>query len=136
MMKKAAIIAVFIILLQSMLGILCVTRNNHNVMNKSTQVSSDALINNLFSKYQKKIKPSGVVNIQFALVIEQIVEMIAKDELMILNSWVSIALNFLVNSTQLSILFFKIIQEWVDPRLIWNPLGIKFNKLKFDFNYF
>ncbi len=135
-MKKAAIIAVFIILLQSMLGILCVTRNNHNVMNKSTQVSSDALINNLFSKYQKKIKPSGVVNIQFALVIEQIVEMIAKDELMILNSWVSIALNFLVNSTQLSILFFKIIQEWVDPRLIWNPLGIKFNKLKFDFNYF
>jgi hypothetical protein len=90
-MKIAVIIAVSILLLQSMVGILSEkTRNNHNTMNNSTQLSSDALIINLFSKYQKKIKPSGVVNIQFALVIEQIVEMIAKDELMILNSWVSI----------------------------------------------
>jgi hypothetical protein len=32
--------------------------------------------------------------------------------------------------------FFKIIQEWVDPRLTWNPLGIKFDKLKLDYNSF
>ena len=64
--------------------------------------NNDALFNALFSKYQKKIKPSGVVSIKFSLVIEQIVEMVAKDELLVLDAWIN--------------------QEWMDSRLSWNPL--------------
>lgn len=78
-----------------------------NQMNSSSQkispdIELDTLINNLFTGYKKKVKPVGVVNIKFSLIIEQIVEMVAKDELMVLNAWIN--------------------QEWVDSRLRWNPL--------------
>jgi nicotinic acetylcholine receptor len=75
-------------------------QNSHSEK-QNVKDNNDALFNTLFSKYQKKVKPNGMVYIKFALVIEQIVEMVAKDELLVLDAWIN--------------------QEWSDSRLSWNP---------------
>ena len=89
-MLNKVIILESILLLQFMVGFLCEkNRNSNDTIVNHNDVSSEPLINSLFSNYKKKIKPNGVVNIKFSLVIEQIVEMVAKDELLILDSWIN-----------------------------------------------
>lgn len=59
------------------------------------------LIWKLLKNYSKKQKPSGTVNIKFALNLNQVVNVRAKDQIFTLNVFVD--------------------HEWVDNRLTWDP---------------
>ena len=72
--------------------------SKRSVVNESF---SNLLYNNLLSSYNKKLKPPGIVQITFALNVEKIVELVAKDEVLVMNAWVN--------------------HEWIDSRLSWNP---------------
>ncbi len=58
------------------------------------------LIKKLLKNYSKKQKPSGTVQIKFALNLNQVVSVRAKDQIFILNVFVD--------------------HEWIDPRLSWD----------------
>ena len=60
-----------------------------------------ALINKLFKNYNKKLKPTGTVEVKFALNLNQIVNLIEKEQIIILNVFLD--------------------HEWIDNRLRWNP---------------
>ena len=57
------------------------------------------LIEKLFKDYNKKIRPSGTVEVKFSLNINQIVNLLEKDQIMVINAYVD--------------------HEWVDKRLKW-----------------
>ena len=59
------------------------------------------LIWKLMKNYSKKQKPTGTVHIKFALNLNQVVNVRAKDQIFTLNVFVD--------------------HEWIDSRLIWNP---------------
>ena len=59
------------------------------------------LIKKLLKNYSKKQKPSGTVQIKFALNLNQVVNVRAKDQIFTLNVFVD--------------------HEWIDPRLSWDP---------------
>jgi len=59
----------------------------------------EELLQKLFSKYDKSRKPRGQVDIRFALNLNQILMIRAKDQIFELNTFLD--------------------QEWVDPRLAW-----------------
>jgi hypothetical protein len=60
------------------------------------------LIKKLLKNYSKKQKPSGTVQIKFALNLNQVVSVRAKDQVFTLNVFVD--------------------HEWIDSRLIWDPI--------------
>lgn len=59
------------------------------------------LLNALFKNYNKKLKPLGTVEVKFALNLNQIVNLIEKDQIIVLNVFLD--------------------HEWTDNRLRWNP---------------
>lgn len=66
------------------------------------------LIDKLLKKYDKKSRPSGTLNVKFALNLNQIINLIEKDQIMILNAFID--------------------HEWTDKRLTWSKLFKKFSK--------
>ncbi|RNA21567.1 neuronal acetylcholine receptor subunit alpha-10-like [Brachionus plicatilis] len=60
------------------------------------------LVDKLLKKYDKKSRPSGTLSVKFALNLNQIINLIEKDQIMILNAFID--------------------HEWTDKRLTWNPL--------------
>ena len=58
-----------------------------------------ALIENLLKNYNKKLRPSGTVEVKFALNLNQIIKLIEKEQIFMLNVFVD--------------------HEWVDNRLSW-----------------
>ena len=62
---------------------------------------TEILHENLFANYNKKLKPPGIIQVVFALNIEKIVEFLAKEEVLVMNTWIN--------------------HEWLDSRLTWNP---------------
>ncbi len=60
-----------------------------------------ALIHKLLKNYSKKQKPAGTVEVKFALNLNQIVSVKAKDQVFMLNVFLD--------------------HEWVDSRLSWEP---------------
>ena len=77
---------------------------NHKIIKRGYEVqngSLNALYANLFANYEKKLKPRGTVNILFSISLQEIVDLIAKEQVIVLNLW--------------------IIQSWLDNRLRWNP---------------
>ncbi|XP_062861231.1 neuronal acetylcholine receptor subunit alpha-5 isoform X2 [Trichomycterus rosablanca] len=73
--------------------------------------TEDKLLKDLFSNYQKWVRPvehlNGTVRVKFRLAITQLVDVDEKNQLMTTNVWMK--------------------QEWVDTKLRWNPkhyLGI------------
>lgn len=63
--------------------------------------AEDVLVNKLFQKYVKTIRPSNTVSVKFSLQLNQIVNVIEKDQIVILNTFID--------------------HEWVDERLKWQP---------------
>ncbi|CAF0711272.1 unnamed protein product [Brachionus calyciflorus] len=59
------------------------------------------LIEKLLKNYNKKLRPSGTLNVKFALNLNQIINLIEKDQIIVLNAFID--------------------HEWVDKRLSWDP---------------
>jgi hypothetical protein len=68
------------------------------------------LIERLFNKYNKKLRPPGTVNVEFALNLNQIVTLNQKDQIIVLNAFIDHA--------------------WTDPRLVWGLFVFKLAKYK------
>lgn len=60
-----------------------------------------ALIDKLFKNYNKKLRPAGTVEVKFSLNLNQIINLIEKDQIIILNVFID--------------------HEWIDNRLKWDP---------------
>lgn len=58
------------------------------------------LIDKLLKKYDKKSRPSGTLNVKFSLNLNQIINLIEKDQIMVLNAFID--------------------HEWIDKRLTWS----------------
>lgn len=71
-----------------------ITQNDHDDYERK-------LIQKLFTNYSKNQKPPGSVQIKFALNLNQIINVIEKDQIFLLNVFVD--------------------HEWFDPRITWNP---------------
>lgn len=56
----------------------------------------------LFKNYNKKLRPPNHVHVKFSFTLNQIINLIEKDQIIVLNAFVD--------------------HEWVDKRLQWNPL--------------
>ena len=86
--------------------ITCLTSTSA-IINSSTLSPIDrsdnerALMDKLFKNYSKKQKPPGPVQIKFALNLNQIINVIEKDQIFLLNVFVD--------------------HEWFDPRITWDP---------------
>ena len=61
----------------------------------------EALIKNLFSNYNKQVKPLGQTNLSIEVSLVQIVSVLEKDQIIILSTWIA--------------------QGWNDNRLRWKP---------------
>lgn len=61
----------------------------------------EELIQKLLENYNKKLRPSGTVQVKFALNLNQIIKLIEKDQIFMLNVFVD--------------------HVWTDKRLSWNP---------------
>ena len=59
------------------------------------------LIDKLFENYSKKQKPPGTVDIKFALNLNSIINVIEKEQIFVLNTFVD--------------------HEWIDTRIRWEP---------------
>lgn len=62
-------------------------------------LSEQKLIERLFKNYNKKVRPPGTVQIKFSLNLNQIVNLMEKDQIVVLNAFVD--------------------HEWTDNRLSW-----------------
>ena len=67
------------------------------------------LIEKLLKNYNKKLRPSGTLNVKFALNLNQIINLIEKDQIIVLNAFID--------------------HEWVDKRLSWGKYFLKIFKL-------
>ena len=72
-----------------------------NKFEMRTPEMEQKLLNKLFKNYNKKLKPSGTVEIKFALNLNQIINLVEKDQIVILNVFLD--------------------HEWIDNRLRWDP---------------
>jgi nicotinic acetylcholine receptor, invertebrate len=95
---KIKIIIVVILLIQN---IQMLMNQNLDLQYLTMPEMEQALINKLFHSYNKKLKPAGTVEIKFALNLNQIVNLIEKEQIIILNVFLD--------------------HEWIDNRLKWNP---------------
>ncbi len=68
-----------------------------------------ALMNEILKNYDKTRKPPGQVDIRFALNLNQILMVRAKDQIFEMNTFLD--------------------QEWIDPRLSWGNLFCIFEKI-------
>jgi nicotinic acetylcholine receptor, invertebrate len=64
--------------------------------------NEELLINDLFKTYNKKLKAPGTIEIKFSMNLNQIINLIEREQTIILNAFID--------------------HEWIDTRLIWNPL--------------
>ena len=72
-------------------------RNDSNRLNPP---ADHLLIRNLLQNYNKKLRPSDTVDIKLALNLNYIVDVIQREQILVLNVYLD--------------------QEWVDHRLKWN----------------
>jgi hypothetical protein len=95
----------FVLVLVATLGSLSAINVNINELNLDTQ-SEQLLIEKLFRNYNKKVRPPGTIQIKFALNLNQIVNLIEKDQIIVLNAFID--------------------HEWTDERLSWSNLQLVF----------
>ena len=62
------------------------------------------LIDKLLPSYNNKLRPSGTVQVKFAFNINQIIDIVEKDQIMVINAFVD--------------------HKWIDDRLAWGNLMI------------
>lgn len=68
-------------------------------LNQGKVNDEQQLIDNLLKDYNKKLRPSGTVQIKFALNLNQIIKLVEKDQIFMLNVFID--------------------HEWIDNRLTW-----------------
>jgi hypothetical protein len=73
----------------------------------SFQTVESSLLNNLTANYNKKVRPSEVVTINFSIELKQIISLDEKNQILLTSNYIS--------------------QEWFDSRLTWNSSD--FNKI-------
>jgi hypothetical protein len=73
-------------------------------LNLNTE-AEQLLIETLFKNYNKKVRPPGTIQVKFALNLNQIVNLIEKDQIIVLNAFVD--------------------HEWTDLRLSWSNFFLK-----------
>jgi nicotinic acetylcholine receptor len=96
-MKK--IMSIFITLIIHLIhfGCILVTAAKHNNYNYEQM-----LIDKLISNYNKNLRPpQGTVQIKFSLNLNQIINLIEKDQIILINAFID--------------------HEWIDKRLSWDP---------------
>lgn len=72
-----------------------------NVHSIADPEKEQLLISKLFKAYNRRLKPSGTIEIKFALNLNQIVNLIEKEQIIVLNVFLD--------------------HEWIDTRLKWDP---------------
>lgn len=70
-------------------------------LNHGAVDDEEALVEKLLKNYNKKLRPSGTVQVKFALNLNQIIKLIEKDQIFMLNVFID--------------------HEWTDQRLSWEP---------------
>ena len=81
-----------------------INKTIENKINKIDMIRSSyeqTLVEKLFHNYNKRIKPFGVVQVKFSLTLNQIVNVIEKDQIVLINVFMD--------------------HEWIDNRILWNP---------------
>ncbi len=63
-------------------------------------VYEEMLFKKLLANYNKKLNPPGTIQIKFALNLKKIVNLIEKDQIILIDAWID--------------------HEWVDTRLSWS----------------
>ena len=97
MKKKLVSIFFIFLLIQLIIPIQFVTAAKHNNYNYEQM-----LIDKLISNYNKNLRPpQGTVQIKFSLNLNQIINLIEKDQIILINAFID--------------------HEWVDKRLSWDP---------------
>lgn len=84
--------------------ILCLVQSNSTRKcneRKAKSKSKPDLFKKLFKNYNKETKPSRSVEIKFALNLNQIVTLIEREQILVINVYLD--------------------HEWIDERLKWNP---------------
>jgi hypothetical protein len=93
MSKNLSRIFLFVQLVLKAVMIYCETKDRVDI--------EDALLSKLFKNYTKTMRPSSTVKVKFALQLNQIVNVIEKDQIVELNTFID--------------------HEWIDERLKWDP---------------
>ncbi len=71
-----------------------------HLLNQGNVSDEEKLIDTLLKGYNKKLRPSGTVQIKFALNLNQIIKLVEKDQIFMLNVFID--------------------HEWIDNRLKWS----------------
>ena len=72
---------------------------NANSLNNDFIEYEQKLLANLFKNYDPLMRPSGTVQVKFALNLLQIVEILEKEQVMVINAFID--------------------HKWIDPRMAW-----------------
>ena len=85
------------------LAILILVSLKHTVaqINDTLFLNSELLVSKLLTGYNKIVKPPGQINVAVRINVLQVVNVIEKDQVIILNVWIN--------------------QAWNDQRLSWKP---------------
>ena len=73
--------------------------NSSEVKNLHQVNHEQNLINKILVPYNNKLRPTGRVQVKFAFNINQIIDIVEKDQIMVINAFVD--------------------HKWTDPRLSW-----------------
>lgn len=93
---------IFLIIIYLELTVLAEQNFRQDTINRDKE---QELIDKLLNKYDKKSRPSGTLNVKFALNLNQIINLIEKDQIMVLNAFID--------------------HEWIDKRLTWSKIFLK-----------
>lgn len=77
------------------------TTQSYNDDNIEKVHSEQLLIQNLMKNYNKKLRPPETIQIKFAFNLNQIINLVEKEQIILLNAFID--------------------HEWVDSRLKWSP---------------
>jgi hypothetical protein len=86
----------FVIIIKN--NIVCDINFNHKVYYEQK------LIDKLLPSYNNKLRPSGTVQVKFSFNINQIIDIVEKDQIMVINAFVD--------------------HKWIDERLAWGKFRI------------
>lgn len=74
--------------------------NKFNVQSNDINIGKEQeLIEKLLKNYNKKLRPPGTLNVKFSLNLNQIINLIEKDQIIVLNAFID--------------------HQWIDKRLSW-----------------
>lgn len=94
----------FLVYISILLVVLKLNQSTGHKISKNDLIRSSFehdLLKKLFADYNRRIKPYGTIQVKFSLTLNQIVNVIEKDQIVLINVFMD--------------------HEWVDKRIAWNP---------------